>query len=959
MVQNVLSTDVALFLVQCLLIIILSRCVAWLFAKIQQPPVIAEIISGILLGPTALGKIPNFTSTLFPKASVSILYVFAQIGLIFFMFIIGLELDPTLFRSQIRQSLAISTVSIVFPFGLGLAASVYLAHIQDTAWTYSLGIFIGVALCITAFPVLARILASKKLLSTPIGILTIACAAINDICGWVLLGLSVSLAGSSNSLDTVWTLLASIGFVAVMLLVVRPILHKVTAMVYHVDPHADTTHPQSPSHLVMSGVVIVLFTASWATEVIGIHAMFGAFTLGAITPKTGGFNQAITEKIEDLVLVFLLPLYFVISGLRTDLTTLNTGESWIGVVVIISCACIGKIVGSGLVALLLGNNKRDSLSIGILMNTRGLVELIVLNLGLDFKIINIEVFGIMVLMAVFTTLMTSPLISMVMKKEKKSGSNDDFTVVLCTPSLNMGPALVDLGYTIGNKTVSTLRRKKMKKIYLLSVSEVNDRPSDFIGQIRKDISKSTYGHLIQQGIQMKLKVSFNSIVSDSDHLSKEIIHFTDNKNAKLLIVGEDVASMSSGRGGMISQGVQWSLFKNSTSHVGVFTDRSGFKSIPHRFRRVLLAYLGGKNYNDAESLDLANRMAETDGVHVTIVVFDNDFYWKHKQQTTDDFVKLPDSQSKMFDATPTTMLSPDGVDANQTHDPTPAAPTVKFHPQASLNASGSTSLGRTTEMYDPVKLQQYESHLESILNGKNKDKFSVIYKPKKHRQKVLLEMCVQYDLLVVPYEEKKQLNTTSPFTGFQVLPAIEMMKRSLSMVHLTGSRKTSDASHQHPHFEEMDSLDNHPVGDTNSKSSKADKIHSSTNNNNINNNHNDGLQKHADHENNSSSGEALSDLHASHDDVFDQHNPLKVSSDSEPFWHRCPISTLVIYHKDTIPALPSTDEVIEVNESDDVKQVDPPSPLSPSEVSSIPITPIGDTGRNENSLNPDDKPLQS
>ncbi|EGG15226.1 Na+/H+ antiporter-like protein [Cavenderia fasciculata] len=959
--HNVLESDVGLFLIQCLLIIILSRILSWLFAKIQQPPVIAEIISGILLGPTAFGKIPGFTTTLFPPASTRILNVFAQIGLLFFMFIIGLELDPSLFRSQIKQSLIISFVSIVFPFGLGLAASIYLADIQGTAWTYSFGIFIGVALCITAFPVLARILASKKLLSTPIGGLAIACAAINDICGWVLLGLSVSLAGESGSLDTLWTLLAAAGFVAIMLLVIRPLLSWAVAKVWKVDENA--AHPPSPSHLVMSSTVVLLFIASWLTEIIGIHAMFGAFTLGTITPKIGGFNQAITEKIEDLVLVFLLPLYFVVSGLRTDLTTLNTGEPWLGVLLIVSCACFGKIVGSGVIAKILGKSTRDALSLGILMNTRGLVELIVLNLGLDFGLIHTNVFGIMVLMAVFTTIMTSPLISLMVKREKPSGSNgEQFTVVLCTPSLSLGPSMVDLGYTIGNRvSVSAIRRKKLKKIYFLSISEVNDRPSDFIGQIRKDISRASFQPLIQQGAQMKMKVVFNSIVSDNDHLTKEVVQFTELKNASMLIIGEDNFH---GRGGMIGKDTMWSLIKTSTTHVGVFTDKSGVRGTVHRFKRILIAYLGGKNPNDYQTLELANRMAETDGVVVTIVVFDNEFYWKNKrkliQDKRDSLLLEKQAQEKEFAEL---TKSPDGVDnsnninsnnnnnnnnnsLNNSQDPNnnnnnisqenglkkstsinksgavlapqpPSAANVMAN--SVMSESGSTNLSKTTEIYDPLKIQQYESHFERVIYGKNSSKITVVYKPKKQRQTFLLEKCIDFDLMVLPYEQKKQDTGVSPFPSFQ-LPGMDLMKRSLSMVHLPG-RKLSESHHQ-KFDEEMQVFDN--PDNINIAIPQGAKQSTS------NLNHPQLLPMETIIED--MVHRTVSDLNDSSDSSLS--NPGAAALE-EAYWVKCPISTLVVYHKDTIPTHPSElnsqqQQQDDDDFQDDVKQIDPTNPVGDS-----------------------------
>jgi len=914
------ESHVGLFLIQCLLIIILSRIVSWLFAKIQQPPVIAEIISGILLGPTAIGRIPGFTENIFPKESLTILNVFAQIGIIFFMFIIGLELDPTLFKSQIKSSAIISFVSIVFPFGLGIAASVYLAQIQDTEWTYSLGIFIGVALAITAFPVLARILTAKKLLSTPIGILSIACAAINDICGWILLGLSVSLAGSSgsNKLDTLWTLIASAGFVLIMLVVIRPLLNRAVGKVWRVDPSGGTPH--SPSHLIMSAVVILLFIASFATEWIGIHAMFGAFTLGAIIPKTGAFNQAITEKIEDLVLVFLLPLYFVVSGLRTDLTTLNSGESWLGVLLIISCACVGKVVGAGTAAKLLGHNLKDAFSIGILMNTRGLVELIVLNLGLDFGIISIKVFGIMVLMAVFTTILTSPIISLLIRKPKKAGALGADNFVFCTSTTNIAPSLIDLGYTMGNKyLVTTLTRRKLKKMYLLVLAEVNDRPSDFISQIRKDFSKEAFSHLANQATQMKMKVSIKSIVSDNDHLSNEVIDFSNNKGTGFLVIGQE-GRFIQGRDGSLSADVMNQIIKNSRSHVGVFTDKSGSRGGYHRFKRILTVYFGGDNPNDEEALKVSEKMASTDGVKVTIIVFNNELYWKYKKEGLLDkskYNQIVQSYPAVPLPSPTVVNnnnseidtnSPNSI--NQINATTPIPSNDNNNNNNNNNNDNEQSNNNLTAsaLVPVVPVDLNQSHLESVLNGNQKDSINVIYKPKKSQLKVLLEECHNYDLLVVPFQEFKPV-TPFVFPSFSV-PGIEMMKKSLSMVQLS-KKSTNHLDHKDfssPNIEHVHEYDDHPALDPlrERSTSKSSGI-TNASSNQLHHRHNSGNNKDDNGKADLLGNDEMNDdLSHDHHIIRDQREIMSKSSssseeeDHDPYWNQCPISTLVVYHKDTI-----------------------------------------------------------
>ncbi|GAM28416.1 hypothetical protein SAMD00019534_115920, partial [Acytostelium subglobosum LB1] len=770
MVYGPLATDVALFLVQCMLILALSRMTSWLFSKIKQPPVIAEIISGIILGPTLLGKVPHFSSTLFPAKSVTYLNMFAQIGLLFFMFIIGLELDPSLFRSHVKESAMISCASIIIPFGLGLASSVYLAHIQQAAWTYSLGIFVGVALSITAFPVLARILTAKKMLSTPVskvGILAISCAAINDICGWILLGLSVSLVGGGDSLATLWTLLGSAGFVVVMLFLVRPLLSRTLRHFWRVP----SSSSDQSTHLLMSCIVFLLFLASWTTEIIGIHAMFGAFTLGAIIPKEGGFNQSITEKIEDLILVFLLPLYFVISGLKTDLSTLNTGEAWLGVLLIVSCATFGKVVGSGVVAFLLGRSKRDSLSVGILMNTRGLVELIVLNLGLDFGIINAEVFGILVLMAIITTLMTSPLISTVSNRFK-ANNPDDFTVVLCTSQLNIGQAMVDLGFVISDRTTATaIRRKMLKKLYLLPISEVSERPSDFMNAIRKD-AKSSLNSLVEYSRnQMKLKLSIHGIVADSDSLASEITSFSSTKNARLIVLGSrpclEVDQLQ-------LNDLQDQLLNHSMCPVGIFTDRSSHRLPgPQRFKRILLGYMGGSHPLDRYTLDIINKMADTDNVLITIIVFDNDLFW---------ISKVGD---KTADGGGCGGLSPEVI----------CTPSVSFANNgtpvgidSSIGLSGSSIKSSTDVIANTLETKdQYGSHLESVINGKNKNKITVLYKPWKNRHRELINISIHYDLLVVPSDDNVIVESSTP--GVIQLTPLDNIKRSISMVHLSGNNR--------------------------------------------------------------------------------------------------------------------------------------------------------------------------
>jgi Kef-type K+ transport system membrane component KefB len=397
-------------LLQIIVIIAATQLLGLFFKKIGQPAVIGETIAGIILGPSLLGLLfPSVFHFIFPIESLPNLRFLSQIGLILFMFIVGMELDLRHLRKQAFDALIISHASILIPFtlGIGLSLFLYKVYARTQAHFYSFALFMGIAMSITAFPVLARIIRDRKLTHTRLGILAITCAASDDLTAWCLLALLIALIRSGSGINGLAVIGMVLLYACLMLVPVRLILKKIQ-LVYERGKIGYNT--------LMSIIFAILLLSSYSTEVIGIHALFGAFLAGIVIPKDEAMQRRIIDRISDVTMVMLLPLFFVYTGLRTQAGILNSGALWISFGLILVCAVAGKFGGSALVARALGQTWKDSLSIGALMNTRGLMELIVLNIGYDMGILSTEIFSMMVLMALLTTMMTSPLLDWIGKK---------------------------------------------------------------------------------------------------------------------------------------------------------------------------------------------------------------------------------------------------------------------------------------------------------------------------------------------------------------------------------------------------------------------------------------------------------------------------------------------------------------------------------------------------------------
>lgn len=395
--------DLAVLILQIGVILVAARFAGWLFRKFHQPQVIGEMVAGLALGPSLLGWIaPGISAQLFPPASLVFLNSLSQVGLLLFMFLVGLELDLKKLRTLGRTAIITSNISVIVPFALGALLAFYLYPVLSANTVPFLGfaLFMGAAMSVTAFPVLARILTERKLLKTEVGTVAIACAAVDDVTAWCILAGIIALVRSEGGGSLLLTLGGLGLYVMVMIFIVRPLLRRV-----------ERSYLNSGLSYDLIAVVILLILASgWTTEYLGVHALFGAFFAGVISPKNKDLVREISARFEPITVVMLLPLFFALTGLRTNVSLISGVTMWFYCAAIIFVAVAGKWGGSMISARANGMPWRESAAIGILMNTRGLVELVILNIGLDMGVLSPALFSMMVLMALTTTFMATPLL---------------------------------------------------------------------------------------------------------------------------------------------------------------------------------------------------------------------------------------------------------------------------------------------------------------------------------------------------------------------------------------------------------------------------------------------------------------------------------------------------------------------------------------------------------------------
>jgi len=397
--------NLSILLIQIAVILVTARAVGWVFGRIHQPQVVGEMVAGIMLGPSLLGWIaPEIFRTLFPVSSLDFINALSQVGLVVFMFLVGLELDPKVIEKNRHSAVVISHVSIIVPFLSGTVLAIFLyPRLSPASVPFTnFALFIGVSMSITAFPVLARILTDTKMVRTRVGTMTMAAAAVDDVTAWIILAGVVLLVRANSTALPFWaTLLGAVVFALFMLFIGRRLLKRL-------GTSEDSDGRISQNQLAI--VLLLVLASALVTEGLGIHPLFGAFFLGVVMPKDLVFVRELKTKLEDIVIVLLVPLFFAFTGLRTTVGLISGPDSLLYFGLILLIAIGGKFGGASLASRLSGMSWRESGSIGVLMNTRGLVELVALNIGLDIGVISPLVFTLMVFMALITTFMTTPFL---------------------------------------------------------------------------------------------------------------------------------------------------------------------------------------------------------------------------------------------------------------------------------------------------------------------------------------------------------------------------------------------------------------------------------------------------------------------------------------------------------------------------------------------------------------------
>ena len=525
--QHNFQDPLAILLAQIITIILVARVFGWIFKKIGQPSVIGEIIAGIVLGPSLLGMyFPEFSAALFPAESLGNLKFLSQIGLILFMFVIGMELDLKVLKNKANEAVVISHASIVIPFalGIGLAYFVYNRFAPEGVKFLSFSLFMGIALSITAFPVLARIVQERGIHKTKLGAIVITCAAADDITAWCILAVVIAIVKAGTFVSSLYIIMLAVLYVVAMIYIVKPFLKRIG------DLYGSKDTIIKP---VVAIFFLVLIISSYATEVIGIHALFGAFMAGAIMPDVPKFRTIFIEKVEDVALILLLPLFFVFTGLKTEIGLINDPYLWKVTGFIILVAVVGKFLGSALAAKFVGQSWRDSLTIGALMNTRGLMELIVLNIGLELKVLTPEVFTMMVIMALVTTFMTGPaldLINFIFKTKDgveiiEPTNNSKYRVLISFGNNEKGKSLLRLANSLIKK------QKNTSSITVMHLS-LSDEVHTFN---LEDIEKNSFYPIVEES--QLLKQDITTIFKATMDIETEIADVANQGDYDLLLIG--------------------------------------------------------------------------------------------------------------------------------------------------------------------------------------------------------------------------------------------------------------------------------------------------------------------------------------------------------------------------------------------------------------------------------------
>lgn len=529
------ESSIGILLLQIIVILITCRLFGWLFAKMQQPTVIGEIVAGIVLGPSVLGHLlPSVSAFLFPLDSLQNINMLSQFGLILFMFAIGMELNITEVRQKLKETILISHTSTIFPFFLGMVTAYFLynKYAYESTPFLSFALFVSIALSITAFPVLARIIQEKGLTKTHLGTISLASAANGDITAWCLLAVVVAIAQAGSMLSAIYNIGFSFIYLLLMFTVIRPFLRMI-GHIYHNKEVVDKG--------LVAFMFLLLIVSSYLTEILGLHALFGAFVAGVVMPDNIKFRKIMTEKVEDVSLALFLPLFFVSTGLRTEIGLLNSPELWYMCGIFILVAIIGKFGGSLVAARFVGETWKDSLYIGALMNTRGLMELVVLTIGYDMNILTPPIFVMLVLMTLVTTFMTTPLISFIQfcyqvfgkykshKEEWQQPQPGVFKVLLSFGRASNGQVMLDVAHQMFAHTKDKL---EITALHLTVGSDVNPLHTDNFEEV-------SFGPILY-GAQ-KLNIPLKTRYEVSNNAGQDICEIANKEGYDFLLVGAGIS----------------------------------------------------------------------------------------------------------------------------------------------------------------------------------------------------------------------------------------------------------------------------------------------------------------------------------------------------------------------------------------------------------------------------------
>lgn len=613
---------VVLVLIEVLIVIGLSRLVGLAFRWINQPLVIGEIVAGIMLGPSLFGLVtPGLAATLFPPETVPFLNVLSQVGLIFFMFLIGLELNPKYLSGNLEIAVLTSHVSILVPFSLGTLLAVLLYPLLSNASVSftAFALFLGAAMSITAFPVLARIITENNLQGTRLGTLALTCAAVDDVTAWCLLAVAIAVARTGNIASAFPTIVESLVYIGVMVTLGRNFLSRL-AIYYR--------RTKRLNQLVMALIYIGVVASALITEFIGIHLIFGAFLLGAIMPKNAGLVRELAIKTEDFVLIFLLPVFFAYSGLRTQIGLLNSPQVWLLCALVLAVAIAGKYIGTYVAARVSGIEKREASALAWLMNTRGLTELIVLNIGLELGVISPLLFTMLVIMALVTTFMTSPLLEWtypkklirldVVEAEPEAETGTETVVVseitdrpyrvlvpVANPDTQKGLVQLAVAIAINYQQpaiVNPLSLIELQEDYAYESTPVE--ANRLIQERHQQLEE-----LIQRLEPSAARSYVHPIVRISNNVARETAQIAALEQADLILVGWHRPAFSNNRlGGRVGQ-----ILTTATVDVAVFIDRG-----EGRLESLLVPY--SANIHDDLALILALRLlVNRDTCHLQVL----------------------------------------------------------------------------------------------------------------------------------------------------------------------------------------------------------------------------------------------------------------------------------------------------------------------------------------------------